>query len=368
VITPTMAPPDLTVVELLTRFWEHAERHYPPTPGSRTSELDNYRHALRPLRRLYGETRAADFGPMELMLVRDEMIAAGWCRNYVNRQIGRLKHVFKWAAKFRLVPPSVREGLAAVEALRPHRSPARETAPVAPVAEDRVTAVLDHLAPPLRAMVELQALTGARSGELCIMRTIDVDTSGAVWIYRPSTHKTAHRGHAREIRIGPRSQAVLRPYLKPDLQAFVFSPADAEACRRELRRERRRSRPTPSQIRRAAEAASRRRPTRERYTTTSYRRAVARACEFAFGMPAEYRWKPSDSAESRKETALLRQAWHREHVWHPHQLRHTAATRWRREYGPDVALVLLGDRSTRMIDIYAQADSHKANVAAGQIG
>ncbi len=90
----------------------------------------------------------------------------------VNRQIGRLKHVFKWAAKFRVVPPSVREGLAAVKALRRHRSPARETEPIAPVAEDRVAAVLDHLAPPLRAMVELQAL--------CIMRTIDVDTSGGV--------------------------------------------------------------------------------------------------------------------------------------------------------------------------------------------
>ena len=68
VITPTAAPPDLTIVELLARLWEHAERYYPPTPGSRTSELDNYRHALRPLRRLYGESRAADFGPAELML------------------------------------------------------------------------------------------------------------------------------------------------------------------------------------------------------------------------------------------------------------------------------------------------------------
>jgi integrase len=245
VITPTTAPPDLTIVELLTRFWEHAERHYPPTPGSRTPELDNYLHALRPLRRLYGETRTADFGPMELMLVRDDMIAAGWCRNYVNRQNSRLKHVFKWAVKFRLVPASVREGLAAVEALRPHRSPARETEPVAPVGEDRVVAVLDYLAPPLRAMVEFQALTGARSGELCIMRTIDVDTSGTVWIYRQSTHKAAHRGHAREIRIGPRAQTILRPFLKPDLEAFVFSPAEAESWRREQRRKRRRSRLTP---------------------------------------------------------------------------------------------------------------------------
>jgi hypothetical protein len=31
----------------------------------------------------------------------------------------------------------------------------------------------------------------ARPGELVIMRPIDIDTRGKVWVYTPATHKTA---------------------------------------------------------------------------------------------------------------------------------------------------------------------------------
>ena len=37
--------------------------------------------------------------------------------------------------------------------------------------------VLPFLPPTLHAMVKLQRLTGMRSGELCVLRTCDVDTS-----------------------------------------------------------------------------------------------------------------------------------------------------------------------------------------------
>jgi len=42
------------------------------------------------------------------------------------------------------------------------------------------------------AMVELQWLTGMRSGEVTRMRTGEIDTTGKLWIYRPSRHKTQH--------------------------------------------------------------------------------------------------------------------------------------------------------------------------------
>jgi hypothetical protein len=57
--------------------------------------------------------------------------------------------------------------------------------------------------------------------------------SGKVWIYRPQHHKTEHHGHTREIRMGPKAQEIIRPFLKSGLQTYLFSPAEAEAERRE---------------------------------------------------------------------------------------------------------------------------------------
>lgn len=34
-----------------------------------------------------------------------------------------------------------------------------------------------------------------------------------IWLYTPTSHKTAHRGKKRTIYIGPRAQAILKPWL-----------------------------------------------------------------------------------------------------------------------------------------------------------
>ena len=43
-------------------------------------------------------------------------------------------------------------------------------------------------------------------------------------------------------------------------------------------------------------------------------------------------------------------------MWHPYQLRHSAATRIRREHGIEAARVLLGHSSATMTEVYAEAD------------
>src|SRR5882757_6192288 len=87
-------------------------------------------------------------------------------------------------------------------------------------------------------MVQLQRLTGMRSGELCKLRTCDVDRTGSVWIYRPPSHKTAYKGHQRIIRIGPKGQNILSRWLRADKpDAYVFSPRIAQ--RERLKRIRR---------------------------------------------------------------------------------------------------------------------------------
>lgn len=101
----------LTVSDVCLAFWEHALTTYPAPPfaaGNRPEgELGNFWDALRPLRRLYGPTPAVEFGPVKLAAVRDEMIRLGWCRNHINRNVARLRHVFKWAVGAELLPGEV---------------------------------------------------------------------------------------------------------------------------------------------------------------------------------------------------------------------------------------------------------------------
>jgi integrase len=145
--------------------------------ASRPKEPTNIRLAVRPILRLYGHSQAGDFGPLALKAVRQAMIEAGICRLEVNRRIGRIGRAFKWAVENELVPPSVHHGLKAVAWLRRGRSEARESFPVRPVPEAFVDAIRGHVARQVWAMIELQRLTGMRPGEVCRMRTCDLDMS-----------------------------------------------------------------------------------------------------------------------------------------------------------------------------------------------
>jgi site-specific recombinase XerD len=49
--------------------------------------------------------------------------------------------------------------------------------------------------------------------------------------------------------------------------------------------------------------------------------------------------------------------WQQQHRWHPHQLRHSAATRIRRDYGPDAARAALGQKCLDATEIYAEIDA-----------
>ena len=54
--------------------------------------------------------------------------------------------------------------------------------------------------------------------------------------------------------------------------------------------------------------------------------------------------------------------------FHPHQLRHTAATRIRKELGLDAARAVLGHRNLKITDDYAELDEALAGKAAMKLG
>jgi hypothetical protein len=298
-------PTGITVNELLAAYKDFAEAHYRAPDGTPTGEAEHMKLVGRYIRGLYGDTPAAEFGPLALKAVRQQFLNAGWCRTTVNQQTERVRRIFKWAASEELVPPAVY----------------------------------------------------------------------AVWLYRPPHHKTAWRGKARVIAVGPKAQELLREFFTPDLGDYLFSPRRGVE---EVRAERAAARKTPrypSHMRRNA-AKRKAKPQRtpdERYTQRSYFVALTRACDRAFPPPCELAPRPGESrakwwgrltAEQRDEV----KAWRKAHRWHPNQLRHTFATRVRKEHGLEAAQVLLGHSEEDVTQIYAEKNEALAVGIAAKIG
>lgn len=328
---------DLTVAELILAYWRFAEGHY-TRDGKPTRHLANVRDAVRPLRALYGHTPAPDFGAAALKAVRRAMLDAGLCRNTINGRLGKLRSLFRWATEERLIPAGVLHEIASVKALRRGRDGVRETEPVGPVPAEHVAAVLPHLPATIRAMVQLQALSGMRPGEVTAMRGADLDRSGDVWTYSPREHKGDYLGHARPIFLGPRAQEILRPWLVDDPSAYLFSPAAAVEARNASRRAARKTPLTPSQRARKRKRDPKR-PARGRYDKNAYGQAVARACVKA-GIPP----------------------------WRPNRLRHSAGTEIRRRFGLEAAQVVLGHQRVDTTQIYAERDLTRASAIMAEVG
>jgi integrase len=142
-----------------------------------------------------------------------------------------------------------------------------------------------------------------------------LDRTAEPWLYRPRQHKSAHLGHVRLIPLGPRARDILAPWLDtPSLSPFLFpTVADERPIWRTAR-------DTP-------------------FTPATYRQAVKRAAAKA-GVPD----------------------------WHPHQLRHAAASRIASLAGIEVARVVLGHRHVQTTALYAQRDADAAADAMQMIG
>jgi integrase len=329
--------PRLTFNKLAVAYLKHCRSYY-VKDGRQTTEVQAIRDALRYATKLYGRLAAVEFSPKKLQAVRQTMIDAALCRNSVNAAVRRIRRMFRWAVAEELVPPSVLHGLQAVPDLRKGRSAATESAPVRPVSEADVNAVLPHVSTVVRDMIRVQLLTGARPAEVCALRPIDIDRTGEVWTAKLTAHKTEHFGHERTLHFGPNAQAVLAEYLdNRPAESPMFQPVEAEAARHEKQRQSRKTRVQPSQ-RNRRKASPKRKP-RDRYDVASYRRAITRGCVKGGITP-----------------------------WSPNRLRHAHATDLRRKYGIEAAKTVLGHRQLSATLLYAEADMEAARAVMAEVG
>jgi integrase len=366
VVATTAAPPEasepvpeaITVVEVVDRYLEHCTQWYRGLDGKITSTYGNALQAARALEPFH-MTPAHLFGPKKLKAVMEALVAQGRPRVGVNRVAKAIRRLFAWAVAEELVPPSVDHGLRAVQMLQRGRTTARELPKIKPVAADVVEATLPFMSPVVADMVRFQRLTGARPGEVCVLRPCDIDRSGPVWSFRPIRHKNQWRSdggdsHDRTIYIGPSAQSVIRPYLDRDPDAYCFSPVESERQRRRKQRQLRKSPLTPSQKARKP-VKNRARPPRDCYDSASYRRAISRA------VAAANKARDRDAAKSGKRVVPLED-------WAPNRLRHARATEVRRKFGLEASQVILGHATADVTQIYAERNEALARDVALTFG
>lgn len=246
-------PAELSIVELLAAYKAHAKEAY---GVSKRGEYYAFLLAMRPLKRLYGSTNAAEFGVNQWKAVRQYIVDGKNgavlkpgqkprfvilpSRKYVNSVMQRVTRIFTWAAgDGNILPSTVAGSLERIEHLKIGRTKATEREAVEAVSDEVIELTLPHLPSVIRDMVKAQRLIGCRPGELCQLTPGMIDRSGDVWEATLKTHKNTHRGKERNLSIGPKCQAILLPYLLRREDECLFRPMDSEKKRQQARHEER---------------------------------------------------------------------------------------------------------------------------------
>ena len=264
--------------------------------------------------------------------------------------------MFRWLGSEQLIPVSVVQTLALVDGLRAGRTIARETEPIGPVDDRTVDATLPHLPAVVADMVRFERLTGTdRPKFASCVRATSTAAARSGCSHRKATRRstTASGGLSALVPAGRKSCSAIWP----------ATPRAIASGRATLRRSdwpRSTPRSTPLSCGNRPGSNRKRRPKRspgERYEVASYRRAIHRACDKAFPAPKEI---DSDPAKLS--------VWQSEHRWSPNQLRHSAATEIRRQFGVEAAQHVLGHATTNMTEVYAEKNLETAARVAAQVG
>lgn len=337
-----------TTYDLLNLYLEHARTFYVKA-GKPTRVYDTARRVrdlLAPA--MLGHLPPAAFGAPELLRWQTFLQAMGFGLTTINNYTGALRCVFRWAITQGLYTGAKLLDLRAVADLRRGRSLVQGMDPPTPPTRrlpvpDDVFARTIACAPTIVArMAELQRITGMRPKEVCALRachvTLTTDPTVRVYHVPPEANKLDHEDAVRNVMLGPRALALLAPLWPADPTAFVFDPRLAVAERAERGR-----------LTRKPGGSGNRKPHRQHphppsdhYTTTTYRRAIERACIRAGLAPHE--------------------------EWTPARLRHTGGTRIAEESGDIlVARDLLGHADVATTQIYVASTSARQQAAAKRL-
>lgn len=342
----TVSDEEATVAEVLVDYFAYAKSR------GKGGDVDHIKQVFRLTRQLYGREPASSFGPKRLQVVRQRMIdrvdAADLgkdkkplARGTINRRTRWVVKAFQRAVANEKVDVSVHHALLTVQPLKKGEG-GRETKRVKPVPPRDVRLTRRHLPTPVRAMVDLQLLTGARPSELTKLCEEHLDMSHkGVWLVdfdgsdESLEHKKDYIHKRRVVYFGPKAQKILKMFMtdeRPKDQP-LFSPKDTyieTARRRGTKGRRPNQKPNPRKTDRTVGDC---------YSSESYRKAVVRVC---------------------KEQKIAH--------WTPYRLRHNSGTALRRQFDLETASCVLGHSSLVATLTYAEANDRRAREAIAKVG
>lgn len=331
-----------TIAEAVPLYLAEIREHL--SPGEHT----DIRRNLMSLADRFGSLEPDDFRPQQFKDLRASWMSLGWHRTTIVKASGRIKRFFRWLVSEERCQPETLGTLLAVLPLP--KGKVAENPPVEPVPLRDYLRTIRRCGRTVRAMARLQFYAGPRPGEVCRMRGSEIHKEGSirlgrrnlkiprgVWLFVPSRAKKDKSGRATVYLLGPRAQAVLRPFLRDDPDAYLFDPRES---RREWEAEKRAARKTPVQPSQADRSKAKPlvQPGRA-YTVASYDRAITRAARRA-GVPH----------------------------WTPHQVRHAFASRIERETDLMTASTMLSHEAPGTTLIYLERKIASAAGVALKMG
>ena len=210
------APKEMTIWELCAAFLDYAEAKLD------RSDYSAFSKATKVLCQRFGDLPAAQFTPGRLREIQNDLIGLKLERTQINRLTSMVTRIYKWAASYDMVPASIIAGLRTLPGVRTGQPGVKDNPPVDPVDLKTVKQTLAHLYEPIKSMVKVQLLTGARPGEIRRMRIGEIVQKDRIWVYAPGQHKNTWRGAIREIPLSNEAYKVLKPWLKGQPEDFVF--------------------------------------------------------------------------------------------------------------------------------------------------
>ena len=221
----------------------------------------------------------------------------------------------------------------------------KDSPPVQAVDRSNVETALPFMSAQVRAMVQLQLLTGARPGEIVQMTAAMIERTEPCWLFRPTEHKSKHHGRIGSFFSVPSQWHSSRSSLSHAGRMCRSSPKEVIQS---IRADRTASRKTPISCGNRTGTNRRQKPKRtpgDAYTVASYELAIHRACRKA-------------AKELKADVP----------TFGPHRLRHTYATEVRRLHGLEAAQVLLGHARQDVARNYAERDAKGGGGCSEKIG
>jgi len=279
------------------------------------------------------------------LILQEKFVEHGISRRYCNSLMGHIRAMLKWGTLRKIVSAQVFGEAKLIPSLLKGKTSARENPRRKAVSDEVVKMTLPYMLPTHQDMVKLQLLATARPSEIRRMKAGEIDTEFTtqdgvnIWLYTPGTSKSDWRekDECKIIPLGKPEQEILGPRLIGlSDDDYVFSPRDAELEQRETRAANRKSKITPSQLRRNKRNAEKMsKLERTHYSKRSYHQIVQRAIRIA--------------NENLPDGERIPH-------WTPYMLRHTGITAITLKKGIDTARAVAGQKSISVTLGYNHAD------------